>query len=169
MAKKEIKPQEEMNEEKVLPDTAPAEPQKEAEEKPVKEEDIQEITTLHERTIAALSYIGFLAIIPFYLKKDSKFCRFHGKQGMLLVIFFYFAKLLMVLNIFNDIFLVLQFAIFIYMGFAALSGKWKKLSFIYETSCKLEEALSLKTKAEEEEEVKLKPDEVTEEAPAEEK
>jgi len=168
MAKKEITPQEEIKDEKVLPDTAPAQPA-EAEEKSVKEEDIQEITTLHERTIAALSYIGFFAIVPFYLKKDSKFCRFHGKQGMLLAILFYFAKLFMVLDIFNDLFLILQFAVFVYMGFATLAGRWKKIPWIYKTSCDLEDALALKTKEEEEEDVKLKPDEAVEEAAAEEK
>jgi uncharacterized membrane protein len=171
MAKKAIKPQEEVKDEQTQPEAAPQEIQAEAVQEPEKpkEEDIQEITTLHERTIAALSYIGFLAIVPFYLKKESKFCRFHGKQGLLLAILFYFAKLLMVLNIFNDLFLILQFAIFVYMGFAALAGRWKKIPWIYDTACKLEEALSLKTKEEEEEDTKLKPDEVVEEAPAEEK
>jgi hypothetical protein len=126
-----------------------------------KEEEIDEITTLHERTIAALSYIGFLAIVPFYLKKDSKFCRFHGKQGLLLAILFYFCKLFMVLNFLNDLILVLQFSIFVYMGFAALAGRWKKVPWVYKWACQIEEQLSLKTKEEEEDEVKLKPDEVT--------
>jgi uncharacterized membrane protein len=102
-----------------------------------------EPTTLHERSIAALSYIGFLAIVPFYLKKDSKFCRFHGKQGLLLAILFYFCKLLMVLDVLMDLVLVLQFFVFVIMGFAALSGRWKKLPYIYESACKLEKSLSI--------------------------
>jgi hypothetical protein len=127
------------------------------------EAEIDEITTLHERTIAALSYIGFLAIVPFYLKKDSKFCRFHGKQGLLLAILFYFCKLFMVLNFLNDLILVLQFAIFVYMGFATLAGRWKKVPWVYKWACQLEEQLTLKTKEEEENEAKMKPDEVIEE------
>ena len=138
----------------------PAE-EKKTEEKPPKEkeEEIDEVTTLHERTIAALSYVGFLAIVPFYLKKDSKFCRFHGKQGLLIAMIFFFAKLLLVLDLLMDIALILQFAIFVYMGFAALSGKWKKFPWIYERACQLEEQLSLKTKEEEAEEAALKAEE----------
>ena len=128
-------------------------------EKPA-EEEIQEMTSLHERTIAALSYVGFFAIIPFYLKKDSKFCRFHGKQGMLIALIFFFAKLLLVIDLLMDIALILQFVVFIYMGFAALSGKWKKTPWIYNKACQLEDQLSLKNKEEEAEEVGLKPGEV---------
>lgn len=128
-------------------------------EKPV-EEEIQEMTSLHERTIAALSYVGFFAIIPFYLKKDSEFCRFHGKQGMLIALIFFFAKLLLVIDLLMDIALILQFVVFVYMGFSALSGKWKKTPWIYNKACQLEDQLSLKTKEEEAEEVGLKPGEV---------
>ncbi len=125
-----------------------------------KRENIEELTTLHERSIAALSYISFLAIVPFYLKKDSKFCRFHGKQGLLLAIIFFFAQLFMVLDLLMDVALILQFVIFVVMGFAALAGKWKKLPFIYNTACKLEETFSIKTKQEEENDAKLKPEQV---------
>jgi len=124
------------------------------------EEDIQEMTSLHERAIATMSYIGFLAIVPFYLKKDSKFCRFHGKQGLLIAILFFFASPIAILNILGDVLLAAQFGIFLYMGLATLSGKWKKFPWIYPTACSLEEQLSLKTKAEEEEEARLRPDEV---------
>jgi len=125
-----------------------------------KHDEIDEMTTLHERTIAALSYVGFLAIVPFYLKKDSEFCRFHGKQGLLIAMIFFFAKLLLVIDLLMDIALILQFIIFIYMGFAALSGKWKKFPWVYNRACQLEDQLSLKTKEEEAEEVALKPEQV---------
>lgn len=127
---------------------------------PGKEESIDEMTTLHERTIAALSYISFLAIIPFYLKKESKFCRFHGKQGLLVAIIFHFASLLMVLDLVHDLVMLLQFAIFVRMGFAALAGRWQKLPWVYDAACKIEEQLSIKTKEEEAEDVALRPDQV---------
>lgn len=123
-------------------------------------EEIQEMTTLHERAIATMSYIGFLAIVPFYLKKDSKFCRFHGKQGLLISILFFFAQPIAILNFFGDLLLATQFAIFLYMGLATLAGRWKRVPWIYATACALEDQLSLKTKAEEEEDVRLRPDEV---------
>lgn len=125
-----------------------------------KEEEIDEVTTLHERTIAALSYFGFLAIVPFYLKKDSKFCRFHGKQGMTLAIIFFLLKFVSVLDLIMDLALILQAIVALWMGFAALSGKWKKFPWIYERSCQLEEQLSLKTKEEEAEAAALKPNQV---------
>ena len=118
----------------------------------VEQAQIEEITTLHERAIAFISYIPFFAIVPFYLKKDSKFCRFHGKQGMLITMIFFFASPACVLGLFFDIALVLHYILFVYMGFGALSGKWKKLPFAYDWACRLEEALSLKTKEEEEDE-----------------
>ena len=132
-------------------------------QKEVKKSDdnMQEMTTLHERTIAALSYVGFFAIVPFYLKKDSKFCRFHGKQGMLLALIFFFAKLLLVLDLLMDIALILQFIIFVYMGLKALSGEWKKFWF-YNWSCELEKVLSLKSAEEEAEDTVLKPNQVKE-------
>lgn len=111
---------------------------------PPPQEEVDQMTTVQERTIAALSYVGFFAIVPFYLKKDSKFCRFHGKQGMLVAMIFFFAKLLLVLDLLMDVALVLQFVIFLKMGFAALSGRWTKLPWVYDTACQLEETLSLK-------------------------
>jgi uncharacterized membrane protein len=131
------------------------------------EEDIQEMTSLHERTIATMSYIGFLAIVPFYLKKDSKFCRFHGKQGLLIAILFFFATPLYILPILADLLYAAQFGIFLYMGMATLSGKWKRFPWIYKTACTLEDQLSLKTKEEEEEAARLRPDEVQSESEAE--
>lgn len=121
-------------------------------EKPA--ETLDEMTTLQERTIAALSYVGFFAIVPFYFKKDSKFCRFHGKQGMLIAIIFFLASLLSVINFFMDLALLLQFVIFVKMGFSALSGRWTKLPWVYDMSCKLEESLSLDAKGEDDKNVK---------------
>ncbi|MFC1730920.1 hypothetical protein ACFL6I_11355 [candidate division KSB1 bacterium] len=134
-----------------------------------KEEEIDEMTNLHERTIAALSYFGFLAIVPFYLKKDSKFCRFHGKQGLTLAIVFFLAKFVSVLDLIMDLALVLQAIIALWMGFAALSGRWKKLPVIYKWSCQLEESLNLKTKDEEANDAALKPNQVKVEEEADEK
>ncbi len=138
------------------------EEEKPKEEKKEKEEEIDEMTTLHERTIAALSYFGFLAIVPFYLKKESKFCRYHGKQGLTLAIIFFLAKFISVLDLIMDLALILQAVIALWMGFVALSGRWKKMPLIYKWSCQLEGALSLKNKEEEAEQLTLKPNQVKE-------
>jgi len=39
------------------------------------------------KVVAALSYIWILFLIPMLLKKDSKFCQFHAKQGLILFLF----------------------------------------------------------------------------------
>ncbi len=113
-----------------------------------KEDSVEELTTIHERTIAAMSYISFLAIIPFYFKKESKFCRFHGKQGLLIAIIFFLMKPLMVLDIVFDLVLLLEIIVFAWMGVGALGGKWKKMPWFYEKACQFEDQLSLKTKGE---------------------
>ncbi len=135
--------------------------------KKVKEPERQDMTTLHERTIAAMSYFGFLAIVPFYLKKDSEFCRFHGKQGLLIAIIFFLARLFTVVDLIMDVVLILQIVILFVMGLAALSGRWRKMPFGYDLSCQLEEAITLKSKEEQLNEEFLKPNESPEEPTAE--
>lgn len=39
-----------------------------------------------DKTIAVLSYLGILCLIPLLLKKDSEFVKFHAKQGLVLLI-----------------------------------------------------------------------------------
>lgn len=155
MDEQEVKSQEEQT----TVETLIAEPQTDGPAKG-KEDDIEEITTLHERAIAALSYFGFLAIVPFYLKKDSKFCRYHGKQGMMLAIIFFLAQFIAVLDLIMDIILILQAVIAVWMGFIALSGRWKKVPFIYNWSCQLSDVLTLKTKDEEINDAALNPDQI---------
>ncbi len=44
-------------------------------------EDIEE-----NKLIAALSYFGLLVLIPLLAKKESPYCQFHAKQGLVLLI-----------------------------------------------------------------------------------
>jgi len=39
------------------------------------------------KLVAAIGYIGILCLIPLLLKKESKFCQEHGKQGLILFLF----------------------------------------------------------------------------------
>ncbi|MDD5043867.1 MAG: DUF4870 domain-containing protein [Patescibacteria group bacterium] len=38
------------------------------------------------KVLAAIGYIWILFLIPLLAKKDSPFCQFHGKQGMVLFV-----------------------------------------------------------------------------------
>jgi len=48
---------------------------------PQVKKDIEE-----NKLIAAIGYIGILCLIPLLLKPKSKFAKFHGKQGLILLI-----------------------------------------------------------------------------------
>ena len=48
---------------------------------PQVKKDIEE-----NKLIAAIGYIGILCLIPLLLKPKSQFAKFHGKQGLILVI-----------------------------------------------------------------------------------
>lgn len=41
-----------------------------------------------EKFLAAIGYFSFLCILPLVLKPQSAFCQFHGKQGLILTVFF---------------------------------------------------------------------------------
>lgn len=38
------------------------------------------------KAIAAIGYIWILCFVPLFMKRDSKFAQFHGKQGLVLFI-----------------------------------------------------------------------------------
>ncbi|HBR80792.1 MAG: hypothetical protein UX09_C0017G0009 [Candidatus Uhrbacteria bacterium GW2011_GWE2_45_35] len=38
------------------------------------------------KLLAAIGYLGILCLIPLLAKKDSAFCQFHGKQGLVIFI-----------------------------------------------------------------------------------
>lgn len=40
-----------------------------------------------EKIIAAIGYFWLLFLLPLLLKKDSQYCQFHAKQGLVLFIF----------------------------------------------------------------------------------
>lgn len=44
--------------------------------------------------IAALSYIWILCLIPLILKRNDRLAQFHGKQGLLLAVIWFFGSLI---------------------------------------------------------------------------
>ena len=47
-------------------------------------------STKGEKALAAIGYIMFFCILPLILKRKSKFCQYHGKQGLILTILYLF-------------------------------------------------------------------------------
>jgi uncharacterized membrane protein len=60
-----------------------------------KAEKIKEVDTSNledvsksEKFISALGYFGYLAVLPLAMKPNSEYCKYHGKQALLLAIVF---------------------------------------------------------------------------------
>jgi len=95
------------------------------ESKNIESSDIKE-----NKSIAILSYLGLLCLVPLLAQKESKFAQFHAKQGLVLLIgevlasFLYFAFFLGSL-------IHLAFLIFSIIGIVnVLNGKFEKLPII---------------------------------------
>ncbi len=56
-----------------------------------------EDVTKSEKFLASLGYFGFLCVLPLALKQDSEFCKYHGKQGLMLAILFFFMSAIAVI------------------------------------------------------------------------
>lgn len=85
------------------------------------------------KSIASLSYVWILFLVPLLGKKDSKFAKFHAKQGLILFIIS-FATIIPVLGWILFLVLVLVAIVGVVK---ALSGEWWKIPFVYDLSKKI--------------------------------
>jgi uncharacterized membrane protein len=93
------------------------------------ENDVQE-----NKVIAALSYLGLLVLVPLLAKKDSPFCQFHAKQGLVLLVAWVIIGAVSIIPILGWIIGILGsiflFACFIIGILNALTGEIKELPLI---------------------------------------
>lgn len=116
-------------------------------EKKKKEEMYTGSVATDEKIISAIGYIGFLCILPLLLKRDSKYCQFHGKQALILAIFFFLYRYIGILRDFPllgglirfilGISMLLELIIIIIAMLQAYRGKYWKIPGIYGLSQKL--------------------------------
>ncbi|MBN1586845.1 MAG: DUF4870 domain-containing protein [Candidatus Omnitrophica bacterium] len=56
----------------------------------IPEEQVASVTVKEEpginRAFAALGYLSILCLVPLFLKRDSEFAQFHGRQGLAIFI-----------------------------------------------------------------------------------
>ena len=82
------------------------------------------------KLFAALSYISFLFVLPYFVTPQDAFAKFHAKQGMKLFIFSVIADVFGAITGFGWIFTLLRFYL-IYKGMsAALGGREEPLPYI---------------------------------------
>ena len=89
------------------------------------------------KTIAALSYVWILCLVPLLGERNSKFAQFHAKQGLVLFIIEIIGSLVFWFPFFGQL-LMLAIAVVAVMGIIkALNGEWWKIPHIYEWSKKI--------------------------------
>ncbi|MDD5528075.1 MAG: hypothetical protein PHO56_03840 [Patescibacteria group bacterium] len=86
---------------------------------------------------ALFSYIYILFLIPLLAKRDSKFCQFHAKQGLVLFVVDIIASLFMWIPLIGQL-LMLALAIVSIIGIVkVLNGEYWKIPFVYDWSEKI--------------------------------
>ena len=89
------------------------------------------------KTLAALSYVWILCLVPLLGKRNSKFAQFHAKQGLVLFVIEIIAGLIFWFPIFGQL-LMLAIAVVAVMGIIkTLNGEWWEIPYIYEWSQKI--------------------------------
>ena len=86
---------------------------------------------------ALLSYVHILFLVPLLAKKDSKFCQFHAKQGLILFVAQTVIGLIAWLPIFGWLLALAAILVSIIGIFKVLAGEYWKIPYLYEYSEKI--------------------------------
>ena len=111
------------------PQTPPAAPA------PVGDADVN-----NNKTLAAIGYIGILCLLPLFMKKESKFAQFHGKQALVLFvieILIYFVNRGFYIYFLTSILSLVVLVLSIMGLIQALGGKWWKLPVLGDLAAKI--------------------------------
>ncbi len=92
-----------------------------------------------EKLLSALGYISFFCILPLVLKPESKFCQFHGKQGLVLTLVFLFFSWLSLFGAFFVILLKITYISIAVFGMVnAIQGQKKAIPFVEKMAQRLD-------------------------------
>jgi uncharacterized membrane protein len=97
----------------------------------------QDKDVLENKSIAALSYLWILCLVPLLGKKDSKFAQFHAKQGLVLFIIEIVGSLIFWFPLFGQILMLALLVVSVIGIIKTLNGEWWEVPFIYEWSKKI--------------------------------
>jgi len=95
-----------------------------------------------EKMIAALGYIGILALIPLLLRRDSEFCRHHGPQALVVFVILMLAEIIgrlfgFVLPWFHAFTIIVMLVAWLVGFMLAFQGQWFRIPTIFEWSRQL--------------------------------
>lgn len=85
-----------------------------------------------DKTVAALSYVWILFLIPLLSKKHSKFSQFHAKQGLILFLLSFVSWF----PVFGWLIGLAIIVVSIIGILKCLEGAWWKIPYIYDLSKK---------------------------------
>jgi len=85
------------------------------------------------KSVAAMSYLWVLCLVPLLSKRDSKFAQFHAKQGLILFII----SLFTIVPFFGQILLLILVVISALGLIKAYNGEWWEIPFVHEWSKKI--------------------------------
>jgi uncharacterized membrane protein len=106
------------------------EPKKSNSEEATKKTAAEQKDIEENRAVAYLSYIGILFLVPLLAKPESKFCKFHAKQGLVLTLGWVAGGFLMFLFGLGAL-IHLAVLIFSIIGLVNVSnGEFKKLPLV---------------------------------------
>lgn len=89
------------------------------------------------KTLAAISYIWILFLIPLFLKRDSKFVQHHAKQGLVLFIIEVIISFVMWFPIIGQLLFLAALIISIIGFIKAINGEWWEAPVLYNWSKKI--------------------------------
>lgn len=97
--------------------------------------------SFEERFFSAIGYIGVLFLIPLLLRKESRYCQFHGKQGLALFIAWGVNTVILIIPFFGMIISfvgsILLFILSVLGVIKAYLGEEWKMPYIHELVKKL--------------------------------
>ena len=89
------------------------------------------------KSLAMLSYLWILCLLPLLTKKQSKFTQFHAKQGFVLFVAEVICTPLYMFPFFGQMLALLFFVLSVVGIVKTLNGEWWKIPYVYEWSKKI--------------------------------
>lgn len=96
-----------------------------------------------DKILSAVGYFSFLCILPLVVRPESKFCQFHGKQGLAITIIFLAFSVVAWLPGFwmpgiYGLLGLLQFLVALLGVLSAFQGKMNRIPFVSQIADKLD-------------------------------